>query len=156
MKRTLLINLPLLMFQAVSIFKADAFGYRKQSSIDVNLNEKGEASVELEILLKNSTDAYLLVSNEPTIVFWIHKGDGSILLANAKRRAIYPSINLDSLNDEMDLLNFNDILNRYISNKPITSREEISVLNDYFCFANNDELLEDNRMDEIDKGLSCG
>jgi hypothetical protein len=61
--------------------------------------------------------------------------------------------NYNYIDDEMNLFNFNSLLNRYIRGEVIIAEEEKRVLCDFISFANDDEELEDVRMCKIDKGL---
>jgi hypothetical protein len=151
MKRELNINNPLWGSEPLSIVEVDHFLHRVDAVVwEVNLNN-GVGSVELPTLKLGSQNFYMIVEKKHVFTLWDNETE-PMLLDDAYFRKIYPVMNGASDDDEMDVLNFNCVLNRYLKGEPIMKKEDERILCEYFSFANGDEL-RDGQLCAIDRGL---
>jgi len=152
MKRELNISNPLWGSETLSIVEVDHFLHRVDAVVwEVTLTN-GVGSVELPALKLGSQNFYMIVEKKHLFALWDNETE-PMLLDDAYFRKIYPVMNGASDDDEMDVLNFNCVLNRYLKGEPIMSKEDERILCEYFSFANGDEL-RDGRLCAINKGLS--
>ena len=152
MKRVLNISNPLWASKTLTIVEVDHFLHRVDAvEWSVTLDNVGNGSIELPALPLGSSSFYYIVEKKHPFVLWDNDST-ALVLDDSYFRNIYPVMNGDCSSDEVDILNFNCLLNRYLEGEPIVSREEEEILCDYFSFASRGEL-RDKRMCNLDKGL---
>jgi hypothetical protein len=118
-------------------------------------DNNGEYYLEIELLNKNNNDFYLATTpNNEMVTFYFYDNDGDLNSDEALKRQEFTSFNRFE-NDEIDLINFNCLLNRYVYGEAITSNEEMRMLCEYFNFANNNKT-HDVRFCYLDKELLDG
>jgi len=137
--------------ETLSIVEVDHFLHRVDAvewSLALNA---GNGSIELPALKIGSQNFYQILEKKHLFILWDNESI-PLVLDKSYFRKIYPVMNGAGDNDEMDILNFDCLINRYLKGEPIVSKEEERVLCDYFIFANSLEL-GDMRMCNLDKGL---
>ena len=137
--------------ETLSIVEVDHFLHRVDAvewSLALNA---GNGSIELPALKIGSQNFYQILEKKHLFILWDNESI-PLVLDKSYFRKIYPVMNGDGDNDEMDILNFDCLINRYLKGEPIVSKEEERVLCEYFIFANGQEL-GDVRMCNLDEGL---
>ena len=154
MKRLLTISNPQWGNETLNIVEVDHFLHRVDA-VEWSLSlVNGDGSIDLPALKIGSQNFYYILEKKHLFVLWDNE---SVPLALDKSyfRKIYPVMNGAGDDDEMDILNFDCLINRYLKGEPIVSKEEERILCEYFSFANSQEL-GDARLCNLDKGLVHG
>lgn len=153
MKRLLTISNPIWADEtlALTIVEVDHFLNRVDAIEWSLVLIDGVGEVELPALKLGSQNFYYILEKKHIFTLW-DNDMAPMLLDDTSFRRIYPVMNGSSDDDEMDVLNFNCLLNRYLNGEPITSKEDERILCDFFNFADGSQST-DERMCEIDKGL---
>lgn len=147
MKRVLNISNPLWGDEVITIVEVDHFLHRVDA-VEWSLTlSNGIGSIELPALKIGSQNFYYIQEKRHLFALWDNESE-PLTLDDAYARDIYPVMNGSSNNDEMDVLNFNCVLNRYLDGEPIVSKEEERVLCEYFAFANDNS--DEKRMCVLD------
>lgn len=147
MKRILNISNPLWGDETITIVEVDHFLHRVDA-IEWSLTlSNGVGSIELPALKIGSQNFYYIQEKRDIFALWDNESE-AVMLDDAYARDIYPVMNGNSNTDEMDVTNFNCLLNRYLDGEPIVSKEEERVLCEYFAFANDNS--DEKRMCVLD------
>ena len=154
MKRLLTISVPQWGDETISIVEVDHFLHRVDAIERSTTLNDGNGSVELPALKVGSKNFYYILEKKHLFALWDNESE-ALALDEFYFRKIYPVMNGAGDDDEMDILNFDCLINRYLKGEPIVSKEEERILCEYFSFANSQEL-GDARLCNLDKGLVHG
>jgi len=152
MKRELHISNPLWGDETLSIVEVDNFLHRVDGVVWSMTLVNGVGSVELPALRIGSQNFYMIVEKKQIFTLWDNETE-PMVLDDFYFRKIFPVMNGDSTTDEIDILNFNCVLDSYLRGEPVISAENERMLCDYFSFAGGNEN-KDIRLCNIDKGLT--
>jgi hypothetical protein len=150
--RTLSIELASLFSNELSIELCNALGYAIADKTLLTLDAQGKAEVELTVLEKNSTNFYRLEAKGAKQLFWLYEGDETIALEETFKRKQYESYNEEPTEECMNIINFNDVINRYLNSEEIVTEEDKMLLRDYLEHVEV-KASNDKRICEIDEGV---
>ena len=150
--RTLTIDLPSLKDTVLSIELCNALGYVIADKTLLTLDAEGKAEVELMVLEENSTNFYRLEAKGFKQLLWLYEDDEKIALEETFKRKQYESYNEEPTEDCMNIINFNDVINRYLNGEEIVTEEDKMLLRDYLEHVEVNPS-NDKRICEIDKGV---